>query len=420
MTVRRVPASSSAARAALLFTLAIPFLAGAGENPSREKNRNRIESMNAADRARLERNFAHFKDLSESEREKYRILDRQIREDNAAGGRLHAFMNEYVAWLATLSPYERETIQKETNLTARAQLVARIQMEHEQPRARPDDRPRIGGRPREGGGGWNWLLNRRRLSPEDLDGVVAVVTGQIKIPNDELAELEKLKTPQQHLRILSRAMGPPDGRPRRNRWPDEALLSKMIAAIIDEPQREILNRVADIQTRRQLLGGLVAGALAAEWRTELEKLKPDEDALHKQFVELDPARRAELELLSPDELRQTLAFGVLSRENPELREFISVWQRLTHRPLRGREQRGGPDGRPDQDDRRGPRPGGRRGPPDRGADGPGPDGPRPDGPPPDGPDGRRPGPEGRPPRDPEGRRFDGRPPMPPGGGPDVK
>jgi hypothetical protein len=88
MTRRKLLAISPAARAALVFAFAVPFLAGAGDDARFEKNRRRIEEMSATERARLERNLARFREMPEQEREKFRTLDRQVREDKSSGGRL--------------------------------------------------------------------------------------------------------------------------------------------------------------------------------------------------------------------------------------------------------------------------------------------------------------------------------------------
>lgn len=379
--MRRNPAANNAAarRAALLVLFAVPFLGGAGENPQRDRNRRQIEAMTATDRARLERNFVHFRELTEPERDRYRLLDRQLREDERAGGKLRELMDGYIDWLATLSPYERETIQREKDPVARAQLVRRMRTEQQQPRA--ELRPVMASRWREGG--WHGLAGLPRLTPEDLDNVIRVVLEESRIPERERAEIDALPPPQRHVRVLLRAFesGAPEGRFRRTNWPDEAVLDKMVAAVDDDGRRRELETALNRQVRKQKMGTMIAGALAAEWRGEMESRRPSEAEIEKYFHELDPSRRDELLELPPDEQRRLLAFGIVSRDNPDLRNLFDVVQRLMPRPF-GRGFRPGdrrfdserrseppPDGRP------GPPPGGERRDEPRGEKGPPPRGP---------------------------------------------
>ncbi|MGE3315932.1 MAG: hypothetical protein AB7O26_12535 [Planctomycetaceae bacterium] len=359
-------------RAVLLFALAVPLLAGAGDDARFDQNRRRIEQMSAVERARLERNFERFQGMTEQEREQYRNLDRQVRDDESNGGRLRDLMDGYVQWLATLSPYQRESIDKESDPVARAQLVGRIHAERRRENERPDRRPLSAVRAREGG--WHGLRGLPQLASSDLDAVTRVLEEEFPLPPEEKEELEGAPPHQRHLRILKHAMqhdGP--GAPRlRGRWPSDETLERLVGAIENPQQRRFLEGATDPTARRKILGTMIAGSLAAEWRGQIERLKPSDDELQKFFLALEPPRRDELLLLPQEEQRQRLAFEYASQKTPELRDLFVIVDRLKP-PIRPRDWRREPDGRPGPppDDRRGPPRGRRPGPPG-GPDHPGP------------------------------------------------
>src|SRR3972149_8221633 len=115
---------------ALLFVLsALILFGGAGPEPSFEQNRRRIELLQAAERTRLERNLRTFLEMPGEQRNADRSFHREIQDDARSGGKLRDLLQAYNAWLATLSPYQRQEILNVADPVARAQLVRKIRQE---------------------------------------------------------------------------------------------------------------------------------------------------------------------------------------------------------------------------------------------------------------------------------------------------
>jgi len=323
---------------------ALLLLVGADDGAMREQIQRRIERMTPAERARLERNFRAFLALGESERDRYRKLHRDLEADAQSGGKLRDLLRGYSEWLASLTPYQREEIRNETDPIARAQLVRRLRNEQREQSDRAAPR-RQGLMQRTPAGGLERLLLAPRLQPADLDALTAILEEDLGLNAKERQRLHALPPRERHLHVLKQALlaelpGPARGGPAR--WPDDALLDRMIRALTTDSIRNRLLMIREPQRRRQALGLAVAGALAAEWRPELDRVEPQEEELKSFFLGLDPARREELINLPPDERRQRIAWEFLAQDRRELRDLFQVMQRLMPRPDRPAPPREGP------------------------------------------------------------------------------
>lgn len=85
------------------------------------------------ERDRLNRNIAEFRKLSDAEKEHFRKLHRELKADAASGGNLATLLQTYSVWVQTLTPTQRDELQKESNLSHRFALVRKFKEEQEEP-----------------------------------------------------------------------------------------------------------------------------------------------------------------------------------------------------------------------------------------------------------------------------------------------
>ena len=82
-----------------------------------------VEQMSDLERGRLQRNVAEFKQLTPERQAHYRDLHLKLEEKKADGGSLSSLLQEYSAWLTTLTPSQRDDLNKEIDPAKKLALV---------------------------------------------------------------------------------------------------------------------------------------------------------------------------------------------------------------------------------------------------------------------------------------------------------
>jgi hypothetical protein len=261
----------------------------------REQHRREIEQMTAPQRSRLRTKFAEFRKLPADEQNKLRQLDRELKEDRRqSGGELTNVMTDYIGWLETLDPGQRQDLRSEATPEGRERHVRRIIAEQQE---RAEHLASRRGR------------NRGGLSPADLDKVLGVVEKHLREKGPRSSpQLEDLKTKeglQRHAAIWELAFARRPGERGRGPAmlfpPSESLINEMLEQITNADQKRLASR-RDPQQRAFALFALISRGLWAEF----EALKPDEATLASFLAELSGEQQGEILRLAPEAQQREL------------------------------------------------------------------------------------------------------------------
>ena len=90
-----------------------------------------IEQMSNLERGRLQRNLAEFKQLTPERQAHYRDLHLKLEESKTTGSSLSSLLQEYSAWLTTLTPSQRDDLNKEAEPAKKLALVRQFKSDQE-------------------------------------------------------------------------------------------------------------------------------------------------------------------------------------------------------------------------------------------------------------------------------------------------
>ncbi|MFN0197314.1 MAG: hypothetical protein ACKVT0_11260, partial [Planctomycetaceae bacterium] len=107
---------------AVVFTLLLPWILGAGpSSPEFEDRKREIENMSADERQQLEANFEAYKKSQQYLRDEYRKLHEAVDADSE----LLSLLNEYCELVKTLRPEQRDELKRTHDPHERLILVGR-------------------------------------------------------------------------------------------------------------------------------------------------------------------------------------------------------------------------------------------------------------------------------------------------------
>ena len=329
-----------------------------------------VEKMSDLERGRVQRNLAEFRKLTAEQQAHYRDLHAKLEENKSTGGSLSSLLQEYSAWLTTLTPSQRDDLNKETNPAKKLALVRRFKEEQEyRPEPTPHDlheepiadmrRMRQGWMPFAG----------PPLSRSELAAVMQVIAKDAGRDREKPGDESVMKHYRELLKtsIESAPSGPRD-------WPSPDLQQKIEQAIERPDLRRQLNFRPEM--KREMLVRLLLGSVMNLAFDELRSSLPNDADLQKVLESLEREQREEITRLPREEGNRRLVMIYFKNKGDDAPKRLNEFQRQMQQlfELLGVPQR--PPGPPGGD---GPRPG----------FGPGPGGPR-DGMP-EGPEGGRPG-----------------------------
>lgn len=329
-----------------------------------------VEKMSQLERDRLQRNLAEFQKLTAEQQAHYRDLHVKLEENKATGGSLSSLLQEYSAWLTTLTPNQRDDLNRETDPAKKLALVRRFKEEQEyRPEPTPNDTSEEPiadmRRMRQGWG----PLGGPLLSRSELAAVMQVIAKDAGRDREKPGDESVMKY---YRELLKTSIESTPGGPRD--WPSPNLQQKIEQAIERQDLRRQLNFRPEM--KREMLAKLLLGSVMNLAFEELRSSLPNDTDLQKVLESLERDQRDEITRLPREEGNRRLMmiyFKNKGDESPKrLNEFHRQMQQLFE--LLGVPQR--PPGPPGGD---GPRQG----------FGPGPGGPRDRRP--EGPDGGRPG-----------------------------
>ena len=238
-----------------------------------------LRQMSEIERARFHRNLEAFQHLSPAEKHQYQQLHQQLAADQSRGGTLTQLMQTYAAWVHTLTPTQRDELQKETVLSQKLALIRRWKDEQDLPSDAHE--PPVGTTPPaqttptadESHPPIGPSLNKRDAFPlKDLRSVLAVLVSQI--PQDSSKpEFKEPRLPD-YLPIIHASIQA-SGNSYRD-WPQETLLNEMSKSLGKESAAQV-NR-SDLKSKREVMVRMLLMAIVKQAR-EAVGFPTDEDKM---------------------------------------------------------------------------------------------------------------------------------------------
>ncbi len=310
--------------------LAMPFLLRA-DNAVREQRAQQIEAMTSVERNRLERNARRFAELSPAQQLQMRQLHRQLEDDGTRNhGRHQATLELYTQWLQSISPLDRDELQREADPVRRLVLVR--EMVDRQRDARLESQLE--------GGRFSQLQQRLGplplLNEQDFLAVLEQIQRRVQLGltpqmRQELATFTGVRRALKLMELLSQSgNGLSD-------LVDAATLKRIEDAISDETAREQLRTIPDAALPRgaaERAGDnapqreTVLRAQLRKWKVlvtvaknvehwleqERPRLVPDDASLQSFFAELPEPAQDELLELPPEQFHAQLRRRFIEEE----------------------------------------------------------------------------------------------------------
>lgn len=352
--------------------------ASAADPKSIDDSFRQVEQMSRLERDRLQRNLSEFNKLSPEQKAHYRDLHQKLEENKTTGGSLSSLLQEYSAWLTTLTPSQRDDLNRETDPARKLALVRRFKEEQEY---RPEPTPP--------GPNEEPIADLRRmrqrmvpfagplLTRNELNAMMQIIA---KDSNLDFEKAENESALRQYRDLIKSSIENTPGGPRE--WPSPGLQLKMEQAIERQDIRRMLNSKQDM--KREYLVRLLMGSIVNQGFEEMKSTLPSEADLQKVLETLEQGQREEITRLPREEARRRLAMvyyknrgddsgrklGEFQRQMQQMFELLGIPQRVPGPPGEGPRPGFGPgpfspgqfgprDGMPDRPE--GGRPEGGRG-----------------------------------------------------------
>ncbi len=293
----------------LAFLVALCCAVARGDSltpEAREARRQEIARKSESERARLQRSFKAFRELPQAEQDWLRQFAKELKEDDRGEGKLRSVMNEYYEWLSTLTPGQRDDLRKESDPNRRDKQVRDL-LKKQQELA-------------DATGTKAGVKTPHGMSTDDLDSVLSVVEKAIHnyLAPEEIEQLKKKHGVSRHTYVLDLAFRPGSGAGSQvmPRWWSKDVLEAMVNAVTNPVQQHQLRNKIDQGAKAIILQLMVAG-VRAEYETEHEKIKPDQDTLERFFVQLSSAEQDEIMRLPFDQQQKKLLDAYLTKKSLE-------------------------------------------------------------------------------------------------------
>ncbi len=276
-----------------------------------------IEKMSQLERERLQRNMAEFQQLPVEKQAHYRDLHFKLEENKSGGGQLSSLLQEYSAWLTTLTPSQREELSKETDPAKKLSLVRRIKEEqNRQPEAYTPSEPSIEfplpppHRP------FGMALSRSELNA--LMNVIAKDLGR-----QEGEKSDRDSSPRAYLNLIQQSIEKTSGGARE--WPSAELQQKLEKAIDRPEPPDILKRRQE--HKREFTIRVILGSIQSLAMDELRQKLPRESDLHPILESLDREKREEITNLPREQGQRLLTMMYFKKKGDDTPHKMSEMQR---------------------------------------------------------------------------------------------
>lgn len=289
----RVGFASPMLVAAVVLAAMAPVTSLAMDQKTTTDRINQIKSMPKVERDRLDRNIAEFQTLSADQKQHYRALHDELVKDRMQSGGLSALMQTYSIWVQTLSPAQRDELQKETDPAKKLGLVRRYKEEQDRPKTNtetPHEEPIPAPSAK--------IPPKLALDTKDLAAVIKVLVEGL--PASRMRpEFEASQVPLNLYLPIVEASAQSSGNFRE--WPDDMQLQKMIAAVRNKDSSTMITKST---TKRETVIRLM---LMGVWKQVMDSVRfPNEDERRQIFEAMDPKEREKIIGHPQDEMTRML------------------------------------------------------------------------------------------------------------------
>lgn len=290
-----------------------PATGGAADATTLDERFRQVEKMSDLERKRLQRNLDEFKKLSPEQQAQYRDLHNKVEQST---NHLSSLLQEYSAWLTTLTPSQRDELNRATDNSQKLALIRQFKQAQEYrpetssadvPEGPSADLPKV----RQHMMGRGAILKGAELAAV-MDAISTEVYGSVKKkPAGE-------STVKFYFDLLKKSIDlAPEGSQGSRSWPSTDLqktLEKLPGLKEQLKGRPDGGRVALI---RLIVGSL--GNLAFE---EFKPPMPNDQDRLDVFNKLPPETQAEINKLHPEDSRQRLNRMYFMQRNDKSPEKI--------------------------------------------------------------------------------------------------
>jgi len=267
--------------AAVILTAMMPATSWALDQKTTTERMNQIKSLPKVERDRLDRNIADFQTMTAEQKQHYRNLHEELAKDRMQSGGLSSLMQTYAVWVQTLSPAQRDELQKETDPAKRLALVRRFKDEQDHPRTNaetPHEEPIPPPSAK--------IPPKLALDSKDLAAVIKVLVEGL--PASRMRpEFEVSQVPFNLYLPVIEASAQSSGNFRE--WPDDTQLKKIIAAVRNKDSSTMITKST---TKRETVIRLI---LMGVWKQVMDSVRfPNEEERRQIFEAMDPKEREKI------------------------------------------------------------------------------------------------------------------------------
>ena len=269
----------------------------------RDLHQKQIAEKSESERARLQHNFRNFRELSASEQDGLRLLNRALKEDDRDKGGLRAIMIKYHDWLATLTPGQRDDLSKTTDPNMREKRVRELLKEQREQA--------------ESTGSASGSKAQRGLSSDDLAAVLGVVEKALRerqfLSEEDKEQLRKKVGLARHMYVVERAYLRPGIPPRQQVGFTPKVGEAMIGSISNLNQKKFLQSRDRPEDRLWGMFNLIRAGLMSEYASH----NLDPATLELFFVQLPSDKQDEIMRLPFDRQQQKLTHMYLEKKSDD-------------------------------------------------------------------------------------------------------
>ena len=287
-----------------------------------------LRQMSQIERGRFERNLQEFQKLSDKEKQQYRQLHQELVEDNTRGGTLSKLVQTYAVWIQTLTPIQRDELQKETSLSQKLALIRRFKDEQDEPSEAHDQPSRSDVPADDPPPPVSAAINKREaLSLKDLRPLMKILVSRLS-PDKIKPEFDEPRLTD-YVPIIHASVQSNGG--NYLEWPSDKLLKDMTAALTKE-STSLVNRPDYKSKREAMIRYLLMGIM----KQARDSVPAPTDAEKSQiWEELSPVERERVSNMPRDRMdaylvRKSMEIkgGDIFRDFKKLPEYVRQVQEL--------------------------------------------------------------------------------------------
>ncbi|MBC8112795.1 MAG: hypothetical protein H7062_00290 [Candidatus Saccharimonas sp.] len=255
-----------------------------------------VEKMSQLERDRLQRNLTEFKKLTPEQQTHYRDLHDKVEQST---GHLSSLLQEYSAWLTTLTPSQRDELSKETDPAKKLALVRQFKEEQEYRTEPSPNEPHETPLPDMRGIRQRIPFGAPVLPPPELAAVMKVIAKDAGLDREKP---NKEPLPKYYRELIKASIDKTPGGPRD--WPSPDLQRDIEQALNRSDFRNMVNRRPEM--KREMMIRVILGSISNLLFEELKSSFPSEQDFEKVFESLDREQQEAINRMPREERHRHL------------------------------------------------------------------------------------------------------------------